>query len=272
LHAASRPPLNKSLGVKSRMSLAHCYRNASSLLASAAEPYSVVECVEQHRLHWRPAQVHTILLAESHVYTQAHESVVMSGTEQLALANSPTKFVRLVYCLGYGEPNFVGQRLIWNTGTWQYWKLLASCARGPTPEAFAPVLKRYSPSFHVRLQAKIALLDRLRQLGVWLLDASILALYSPGATRLHAGVYERLLRCCWEHHIGPTIADANPHSVIVIGRGVHAALRNELKALSSIELHAVPQPQARISAPEISAMHALIHQVCQSAAAARGVS
>ena len=254
------------------MSLAHCYRKASSLLASAAEPYSVVECVEQHRLHWRPPRVHTILLAESHVYTHAHESVVMLGIEHLALANSPTNFVRLVYCLGYGEPKFVGQRLDGNTGTWQYWKLFASCAHVPTADAFAPVLKRYSPSFQVRLQAKIDLLDRLRQLGVWLLDASILALYSPGATRLHADAYERILRCCWEHHIGPTIDGANPHSLIVIGRGVHAALRSELQALSGIELHAVHQPQARISAPDIGAMHALIHQVCQGAAAARGAS
>lgn len=252
------------------MSLVHCYRNASSLLASAAEPFSVVECVEQHRLHWRPPRVHTILLAESHVYTRAHENVAMSGTEQLAVANLPMNFVRFVYCLGYGEPDFVGQPVAGNTGTWQYWKLFASCAHSPAPEAFAPVLKRYSPSFHARLQAKIILLERLRELGVWLLDASILALYAPGATRLHAGAYERLLRCCWEHHIGPTIADANPHSVIVIGRGVHAALRHELQALSAIELHTVPQPQARISAPEISAMHALIHQVCQSAASARG--
>ncbi len=158
----------------------------------------------------------------------------MTGNKQLTLANSPTNFVRFVYCLGYGEPNFVGQRLAGNTGTWQYWKLLSSCAHGPASDAFAPVLKRYSPSFQSRLKAKIAHLERLRQLGVWLLDASILALYAPGATRLHAGEYERLLRCCWEHHIGPTIVDANPHSVIVIGRGVQAALRKSLRpSLSS---------------------------------------
>lgn len=256
------------------MSLVHCYRKAASLLGSDPEPLSVVECVEQHRLYWRPPRVHTILLAESHVFTHADENVAMSGVERVALDGLPTNYVRFVYCLGYGEPDFVGPRPIKNTGTWQYWKLFSSCAYAPTSDAFARVLKRHSPSFQQRLQAKIDLLNRLRELGVWLLDASVLALYSPGATRLHAHAYQRILRCCWEHHIGSVIANANPHSLIVIGRSVEAALHGELQELkdrSGIQLHKVPQPQARMPTSEIVGMHTIVHQVCQDVAAARGV-
>lgn len=254
------------------MSLVRCYREASSLLASAAEPYSVVECAERHRLYWRPPRVHTILLAESHVYTHAAENVAMAGIEDIELASAPTCFVRLVYCLGYGEPEFVGQRLTRNVGTWQYWKLFASCVHGPTQDAFAPVLKGQTPDFQARLRAKIDLLAQLRKLGVWLLDASILALYSPGAKRPHDAAYERILRCCWEHHVGPAIEAADPHSLVVIGQRVRATLCSELEALSGIEIHGVSQPQARMSAQQITGMHMCLHEVCHRAAKARRAS
>jgi len=239
------------------------------LLATGAEPFSVVECVERHRLYWRPQRINTLLLAESHVYTHGHECIDMQGTDTFGLSDLTRQFVRLVYCLGYGESDFVGQTLANNSGTPQYWKLFSSCVLPPSADTFALILKSHSRSFRGRLQAKIDLLNRLRKLGVWLLDASILALYQPGGGRLHVQRYNALLRCCWENYIGPVIQDAAPHSLVVIGKGVRAALQQELKQLTRIRIETIPQPQARLPSLEIAANYNLLHRVCQNAASAR---
>lgn len=252
------------------MSLEDCYKSAAKLLLSRPEPFSVVECVEGHRQFWKPPKIHTILLAESHVYTPEEELVEMTTNRFPVLSEAPSKFVRFVYCLGYGEPKLVSRAINGNAGTWQYWKLFAACARDPATEKLPSIQKKHSPELSDRILAKIELLQCLRKLGVWLLDASILALAAPRGTRLHGDAYERLLRCCWESYIGPTIATADPHSIIVIGGSVRSALRDELTSLHSVERHYVNQPQARMSRSEISEMHAIVYRVCQRAARARG--
>jgi hypothetical protein len=92
------------------------------------EPFSVVSAVDEHRRHWKPRQVKT-LLAESHVYTES--GLMLNYDEFPALKNLPKNYVRLVYCLGYGEGKLVEGTISGNRGTPQFWKILSKCAGIP---------------------------------------------------------------------------------------------------------------------------------------------
>lgn len=223
-------------------------------------------------MDWRPEVVNTVLLAESHVYTADSELQPMLGPHNLsARALNPT-FARFVYCLGYGESQFVGSSGPITAGTPQFWKLFASCAHAPSAAAFAPYLKGSNPQFETRLRAKLALLERLRGLGVWLVDASAIALYSPGGSRLHHQAYESLLKCCWNNYTGHLVRKAKPHAIVVVGKGVAKALENELRGLSNSEIHCVNQPQGCRAKGQIEAVYETLHNVCQQAFIARAAS
>ena len=151
-----------------------CYNEIAPLLGDDIEPFGVVRTVEAHRWFWRPRGVNVVLLAESHVLTTVDECVLMAGIGDPRLNRIPRRFARIVYCAGYGEPNYTGREIPNNIGTAQFWKIFASCA-GHTN--FKPYLKSGNPRFEDRIGAKIDLLTRLRRMGVWLLDASVAALY-----------------------------------------------------------------------------------------------
>ena len=253
--------------------LSTCHKELALLLPDARaslESLTAAQCVETHRMDWRPEVVHTVLLAESHVYTSDGELQPMKGPHDLSTRSLNQTFARFVYCLGYGESEFVGPSGPHTAGTPQYWKLFASCAQSPYPATFKPYLKGSSPNFLARLKAKLMLLERLRSLGVWLVDASAIALYSPGGSRLHNQDYERVLKCCWRTYTGHLVKSAAPHSLVVIGKGVARTLSHELQSLSKTEIHCVSQPQGCRAKGEIEEVYAKLHQVCQQAAHARG--
>jgi hypothetical protein len=58
------------------------------------------------------------------------------------MADYPTRYVRFVYCLGYGENDLLDIDLENNTGTPQYWKIFSSCvAKNDKDLEFERVLK-----------------------------------------------------------------------------------------------------------------------------------
>jgi len=69
--------------------------------------------VERHRWFWRPSKVKVLLVAESHVFTSNEDLVIQTDNTKLQLVSRssatppPGSFVRLVYCLGYGEPEIL---------------------------------------------------------------------------------------------------------------------------------------------------------------------
>ena len=164
--------------------LERCYERARQHLGDGAEPFSVIEAGEKHRQFWRPTDVRVLLLAESHVYTRTDECVPMKGPARFGPEGVPENFIRLVYCLGYGEASYVGSHIASNLGTWQYWLIFSSCINSLGTLPFKSVLKGNSPKFEDRLGTKIHLLNRLREMGVWLIDSSVLALYTPGGGKL----------------------------------------------------------------------------------------
>ena len=248
------------------MTLENCYHAAAKLLGPDPESLFTVQSVDFHRQYWRPKKVHTVLLAESHVYTSPGETLKMVGAAWSVENEIIQPFVRLVYCLGYGEPEYVGFETTKNPGTPQYWKLLSSCV-GLAP---TKVLKSQNKNLLNRLSAKTEVLSQMRDMGIWLVDASILALYSPGGGRPSPSVCQRVMERCWDRYIGHQIQVAAPHSIVVIGKGVKNALQTRLNKLSEIEkIHCIPQPQARMNCAEIIQTHSELTTICKDAWLAR---
>jgi len=126
------PPLDR---IKTAAALGAQAIHAAGLVAERPE---VAIAVEQHRWAWKPQNVRVLLVAESHVYTSAEDSALHVRTELLPerARHAPREFVRLVYCLGYGETWLLDSRPRQsNAGTWQFWNIfgrLTGNGRQPT--------------------------------------------------------------------------------------------------------------------------------------------
>lgn len=209
------------------------------------EPASVLQAVAAHRDYWKPDEVRVLLLAESHVWTDAAELAAKVPLATYGHAKAPEEFVRLVYCLGYGEDGLLSRSVSGNAGTWQFWKLLAACVGDPQD---AKVLKGAERNLTRRVGAKIALLAELKARGVWLLDASPVALYVQGGSK--PKLLPQALRIAWEEYSGTVVQAVAPRAVMVIGKMVHNVLGEHIETAvaAGVSVEWMYQPQARVSA------------------------
>jgi len=90
------------------------------------DSFSVVKTVHDLREFWKPKNVKVILLAESHVYTKDDEWKILLNLDSSLPENYPNHFVRFIYCLGYGENHLLGNPVMKNFGTPQYWQIFYS--------------------------------------------------------------------------------------------------------------------------------------------------
>jgi hypothetical protein len=243
--------------------LAPAYEKVAPIFGEGVESLAVIRLVAAHRSYWRPRTTRVLLLAESHVYTRDSECVPMQGVGLPDMAGAPETYVRLVYCLGYGESKYVGSKVKPNPGTPQFWKIFASCVSPPGESTFSPVLRGRTPDFRTRLEAKVRILRQMQAAGVWLLDASLLALCRPGGARLDPATCEGILRTSWQHYVGEQVRALNPESIIVIGKGVARALKRELAGLGHGKVTVLPQPQAHLPAAEARAVFQQYFEICQ---------
>jgi hypothetical protein len=190
-------------------------------LGARPESPEYLEAVSSWRAAWRPSRVRVLLVAESHVAeipTDQRMCVVSTPWTARAV---PDRFVRLVYCLGYGEPQICRPAGVGNRGTPQFWTLLGQIAcRGNQPQ-------KGTTSVQTRLRWKVDVLEQLASRGIWLQDACAVGLYLPGGKRIDSDqrrLYPQLLRESYERWVWPTVADDQPSQVWVIGRGVGTAL------------------------------------------------
>lgn len=227
--------------------LRQCYDAIQSAVGlKLQESFEVVEAVENHRLFWKPTTPRVLLLAESHVLTREDElTIPMSYTS--APPDYPRSFVRFVYCVGYGEQSIASASIVPNVGTWQFWQILNAC-RGTLPfDILKKKRGKIKKDIEQRLEAKFQLLNDLKAKRVWLVDASITALYW-GKTRCNSTQSRVIIQTCWDHYIGNVIVTAKPEKVIVIGKGVAAYLDQRLKA-TGLNTFTIHQPQARNISP-----------------------
>jgi hypothetical protein len=227
-----------------------CHSRLGALLGVGAESVDVLRRAEEHRRYWRPERVKVVLLAESHVYTTPDELRRTISLPPSAPAGLPRGFVRLVYCLGYGENRLLNQSIESpaNTGTPQFWKIFYSCANPITANSdFAPIQASTPPA--QRIANKIRLLNTLQEMGVWLLDASLAALYLPGQPKTDPTTLEACIQVGWDHHVRRVVEVANPAHIVCVGKGVARALGKRLSD-TRVPVTVLPQPNARLTSAE----------------------
>lgn len=119
---------------------------------------------------WRPSRIRVLLIAESHVAEEPGDEDVEVDTGS---AEMPRRFCRLIYCLGYGEPTLCRPRSpANNTGTRQFWSIFSSLVEGRLAQA------------PTGLKCKVQILEAMRERGIWLVDASVMAIAARGGGRL----------------------------------------------------------------------------------------
>jgi len=206
------------------------------------EPLETALSVEEHRWFWKPKNVKFILVAESHVYTDGNEIRVKIDPNKLPIEVPkaiPLNFVRLVYCLGYGEPELLGapEKIENNAGTKQYLNLFRRCVRLDE-----------KPEDMTQLEWKVMTLNTLKEKGIWLLDASVHACYKGKGERLPSRLVKKIIRVAWNGYVKPIIDDItiDRKSVWIIGKGLHDTLTGRYAWGSNW----IYQPNARFRDPE----------------------
>lgn len=206
-------------------------------LGVRAESAAYLDAVAAWRAMWRPECVRVLLVAESHVGEHpGDEAVAVMPLEWAARRPLPGRYVRLIYCLGYGESEICSPKPVKNSGTPQFWNIFGQIAFGePQPPKNRSTLRD-------RLGWKVSVLDELQRRGIWLQDASPLGVYLGGGARLNSQYYKRLLQQGYNRYVWPMVASDDPHQVWVIGKGVASAL----SGLPGVDARRViSQPQDR---------------------------
>ena len=239
------------------MNLKECYDGVKALAPGLdIEPFEIVEEVARIRQFWRPERVRVVLLAESHVYTRQEDFAHLWKIRDTIYQG---KFVRFVYCLGYGESSLFSSvsRIPRNRGTSQFLKIFFSCPyQISANEDFEPVL-RATPT-NERISYKISLLTALKKAGIWLMDASVV-----GVNRLDSLTLRmRVLQACWNYTYS-TLQELNPRPeyMIIIGCFVKKTLKTQIDSLG-IRYVSLPQPQARLPKPGYRQFDKVYYQIC----------
>ena len=224
------------------MSLKNTYNSIKEKFGRSLdlEPFCIVKAVDDHRNFWKPKNTRVVLLAESHVHTLMNEynnSMTYEGFKDLD--GCPSNYVKFVYCLGYGESELLKSKI--NSKTWQFWRIFTSCVIKNPSSKFGKIEAGGTPDFTQRLQNKIDLLKKLKENGIWLLDASIVALYKNNS-KPSEETTEEIIKMCWEQHISHIIQEVDPDKIIVIGKGVFKILQPELNK-SNIDFDVQEQPR-----------------------------
>ena len=126
------------------------------------ESAAVLAAVAAHRAYWRPEQVRLLVISESHVMTRETELGAGVPLGVFGHEAAPEAFVRMVYCLGYGERDLLQGRVQGNFGSPQFWRLLAGCLDAAL---VSQVVERNQPDLIARVTAKLRCSRSSRRAG-----------------------------------------------------------------------------------------------------------
>jgi hypothetical protein len=232
----------------------------------------VIKQVEEYRQFWKPEKTNVILLAESHVYTDKEDFQRKCDGSILdrIIPDYPIRFVRFVYCLGYGEDILLtkSNRARLNRGTPQFWKIFRACiSENPNNLCFYKILKTGTPSILIRLRNKVEVLRQMKEKGIWLLDSSIVGLYG-NEVKNDLRVFERIIEICWNNYVGKMIEESQPKFVIVIGKGVGKLVGGKLK----FPYETIDLPQSRLSGQEQLENYKRYSEICTAILSGKAVS
>ena len=190
------------------------------------EPLETAILVEEHRWFWKPREIKFVLVAESHAYTDANEIKVQVNPDKLPKdvpKSIPLNFVRLVYSLGYGEPDILMEpkKIENNAGTNQYVSLFGRLVG----------IEKRTESMK-RLRWKVKVLQTFKESGVWLLDASLHACYLSSKfkdnPRLDNELVEKIILISWKKYVKPIIDDISidRNCIWIIGKELHKLIKD----------------------------------------------
>lgn len=177
------------------------------------------------------------------------------------LPNYPEQYAKFVYCLAYGEKSLTNaDNHPLRDGTPQFWKIFYSCLNEVNNnQCFAPIL-RMTPT-EQRITNKINVLASMRERGIWLVDASIAAVYGNDVN-LTSNTKRQTILASWLGYTRNVIIAANPKHVIVVGKGVYDAIQNHLPPIMENNHTVIPQPQARLPTIEHLANFRSYYNIC----------
>lgn len=244
------------------MTLEETYYELNQFLGNNAEPLESVRLVETYRRYLKPETVRIVLLAESHVFTSDEDRrIAVPPIDDLP--GYPKQYARFEYCLGLGERDLTNDpHHPRRDGTPQFWKVLYACDnRIESLEDFRPVQR--GASFPQRLQNKIHLLKNLKAKGIWLVDASIVAIYGSGLNVSRRSKTEAIWKS-WKSYTKQVVTSANPERVICVGKGVATVVENDLQALFPGRYEVIAQPNARLSSKDHMANFQRCYESCNS--------
>lgn len=247
------------VSTKSKMDkLKETYLKIMSILGEHTEPFESVRLVETYRRYFKPKKVRIVLLAESHVFTHdADRKISIPPIPELP--GYPDQYARFVYCLGYGERSLTNSTIHPSRdGTPQCWKIFFSCCNSISfPDDFHPILGK-TPT-QQRIRNKIKVLSQLRNQGVWLVDASIVALYRDSKKIPH--MFEALSES-WRSYTGEIVKSSKPEHVICIGKGVANIVEADLRKSFPSAYTVLAQPNAFLSSDEHFANYEEYSRIC----------
>lgn len=234
------------------------YAKIKSILGDDTESLESVQLVEAYRRFLKPEKVRVILLAESHVFTHDEDRKIPMQPI-LGFHGFPEQYARFVYCLGYGEKSLTkSKQHPKRDGTPQFWKILYSCCNSISSHAdFHPILK-ITPT-EQRIDNKVKILKQLKAQGVWLVDASIVALYKD--SKKVPFMFEAL-RESWQCYTKEAVISSKPEHVICIGKGVADIVRPDLEKHFNSKYTVISQPNAFLSTEEHLANYKMYSQIC----------
>ncbi len=213
------------------------YKIKNLNLNLSIEDYSVVKLVHDYRMYWKPEVVKTLLLAESHVFTERSTTEKRNNLDCSILPNYPRNHVNFVYCLSYGANHILDSDIAKNTGTPQFWKIF-----NETVDEKYKIVN--NDDKNDKLTQKISLLKEMNEAGIWLLDTSIVGIYNKGG-KPAAKEYNKILTTSMQSYCTPIIKDIKPQKIVVIGQSVYNSIKKELTSFN-IETDWIHQPNARI--------------------------
>ena len=245
------------------MSIEKAYLNIKTKFENVLElePFDVVRSVDNHRNFWKPKKVKVMLLAESHVFTSKTEHEHTMRYDGFSELNGcPPNYEKLFYCLGYCEQNLV--RLYGNSGTPQFLKIFASCINQDLYAESEKILLSKTPNFYQRLNNKISLLEKLKDKGIWLVDASVVALYND-SIKPSPKITKEIIEISWKQYVSKVIQEVKPEKIIVIGKGVSKILKDKLNQIN-IPFHVQSQPQGIRSKKDLDETFQKYYEICNS--------
>lgn len=240
--------------------LTEAYSKIKRSIGEDTEPLESVQLVEVYRRFFRPANVRVILLAESHVFTRNSDRKVPILPVP-DLPGYPSRYARFVYCLAYGEKTLTrSQHHPKRDGTPQFWKVFFSCCNTiSSPNDFHPILGK-TPT-QQRIINKIKILKQLRAQGIWLVDASIVALYKD--SKKLPCMFEALKES-WLSYTRDVVIAAKPEHVICVGKGVASIVKADLEKYFTSRHTVIAQPNAFLSSEEHLANYKTYSKICST--------